>query len=116
MKRALLIGGGRAVEIVKVDDSMEFLRMPKIERIHSGTDFYGGQTQCMAEFKIEYYRKEVIVSGRNQIDVFVIEGSDPLVELLNGYNPVVWGCDGRNNHETNKILQTSKPGSHEKAK
>jgi|GEM_PF-6298549 len=86
--KRLLLGGTHAGEVVSVDENREHLYMSSVIRYPSFHSLAENNICNMSLPPRELYREMTLRSSKYEIKVFVLDGLDPIEELLSGYRPI----------------------------
>lgn len=89
--KRLLLGGTHAGEVVSLEEDREHLYMiPTIRSpsFHSLAEDMGSRVCSINRPTRELYRGMTLRSSKYEIQVFVLDGLDPIEELLSGYRPI----------------------------
>jgi hypothetical protein len=86
--KRLLLGGTHAGEVVSVDQNREHLYMISTVRFPSSYSLAEERACNINMPPRELYKGVTLRSSKYEIQVFVLDGLDPIEELLSGYRPI----------------------------
>lgn len=92
MKKYLLIGGDSAGRTLQLTDELPRIDLHKRVEVeaHWSSREQANKPVARSE-RFDTYRLQPLHNGKERIEVYCLEGLNPIDELLKGYHPIVKG-------------------------